>query len=420
MTKRFTNLTAVPRSDAIGQRSETVRRANLAAIATQLHLHGPLSRSELVARTGLTRSAIRGLIGELVANGLVSEERSESLGVPGRPSPLVRPDGERAVVLALEVSVDSFAAALVGFGGIVHRSVRVERPRAHFAADDIVADLADLGRPLLRRVRGEQQLIGVGVAMAGIVRRDDGLVRLAPNLGWHDVPLGHLLSHALDLAVPLFVANEADLGVLAEHRRGAARDVRDAVYVAGEVGVGGGVLVEGLPLRGAEGYGGEIGHLPVNPTGRACRCGSVGCLETEVGERALLEAAGRPADGGPDEVERLLADAEGGDERALAALRHVGDWLGVGIAAIVNVFNPRVVILGGLFDRIHPFIIAVVEDRLEARALEAPREVVRVVPAALGSESVLLGAAEHAFEPFLSDPAAWLAPRDGNVHLASA
>ncbi|HET6381370.1 MAG TPA: ROK family protein [candidate division Zixibacteria bacterium] len=408
------------RSEAIGQRSETVRRSNLAVIARQLHLYAPLSRSQLVARTGLTRSAIRGLIGELLANGLVSEERSESLGVPGRPSTLVRPNTLGAVVLALEVSVDSLAAAMVGFGGTVHRSVRVERPRAHLAPDQIVADLVELARPLLRRVRDRQRLIGVGVAMVGIVRQVDGLVRFAPNLGWRDVPLGSMLSAALAVDVPVLVANEADLGVLAEHRRGAARGIRDAVYIAGEVGVGGGILVDGTPLRGADGYAGEIGHLPVNPTGRNCRCGSVGCLETEVGERALLDAAGRPPDGGPDELERLLADAEAGDQRALDALRRVGEWLGVGLAAVVNAFNPRVIVLGGLFDRIHPFIIETVESRLAARALDAPRELVRIVPAALGTEAVLLGAAEHAFEPFLSDPAAWLAPRDGEIRLASA
>jgi predicted NBD/HSP70 family sugar kinase len=316
--------------------------------------------------------------------------------------------------------VDSLAAALVGFGGVVHGSVRVERPRAHLAAADIVDDLAELAAPLLAQVSGSMSLIGIGVAVVAIVRHPDGLVRLAPNLGWQEVPLARMLTEALGVSVPLTVANDADLGVLAEHRRGAAQDVDDAVYIAGEVGVGGGVLVGGRPLRGADGYGGEIGHLPVNPDGSPCRCGSHGCWETEVGERALLAAAGRPPDGGPEEVGKLLRDAEAGDERALAALRHVGEWLGVGIAAVVNAFNPRVVILGSLFDRIYHHVITSAEEKLAARGLAASRENVRVVRAALGGESVLLGAAEQAFEPFLDDPAAWLAPRVDQVHLASA
>lgn len=406
--------------EAVGQRSETVRRANLAAIATQLHLDGPLSRSELVSRTGLTRSAIRALIGEFVTAGFVTEERSAPLGTPGRPSPSVIPNPDSAVVLALEISVDSIAAALIGFGGTVHASARVERERSRAAAADVVADLARLAAPLLRRAPKGATLIGVGVAVVGIVRHSDGLVRLAPNLGWRDLPLGQMLTRDLGVSVPLAVANDADLGVLAEHRRGVARDVDDVVYLAGEVGVGGGVLVEGRPLRGAEGYGGEIGHLRVNPDGRPCGCGSTGCWETEVGEHALLIAAGRPPHGGPEAVEQLIADARAGDAGAMAAMHGIGDWLGVGIGAVVNAFNPRLVILGGLFARIHPWVAAAIERRLQASSLAASRELVKVVPSTLGPESTLLGAGELAFEPFLTDPAAWLTARERDIHLASA
>ena len=123
--------------EAVGQRSETVRRANLSAIVRELHLRGPLSRSDLVGLTGLTRSAVRVLIGELVAGGLVREERSEPAGTPGRPSPLVCPDGTGTVVLAVEINVDSLAAAVVGFGGPVHALARVDRPRAHLTLDEI-------------------------------------------------------------------------------------------------------------------------------------------------------------------------------------------------------------------------------------------------------------------------------------------
>jgi len=302
----------------------------------------------------------------------------------------------------------------------VHRAVRADRPRGHLAADATVADLVELASPLLRQLAPSGNLLGVGVAVVGIVHRSDGVVRLAPNLGWREVPLGQMLTAALGVGVPVHVANEGDLGVLAEHRRGAATDVDDAVYVSGEVGVGGGILLEGRPLRGAEGYAGEIGHLPMNDDGLSCGCGARGCWETEVGERALLLAAGRPADGGRAEVDRVLEDAAAGDERTLAAMRQVGDRLGTGIGAIVNAFNPRVVILGGLFARIYPYVIGPLEQRLGLSTLAASRELVRVVPAALGTDTLLLGAAELAFEPFLTDPAAWLAPRDGLVHLASA
>ena len=390
--------------DLVGQRSETVRRSNLSAIVRELHLRGPRSRSELVARTGLTRSAIRGLIGELAAAGLVEETPNAPDGAPGRPSPLVHPNPDGAVVLALEVNVDSLAAAVVGFGGRVHILRRVDRPRAHLALDKIVADLVALAAPLLHRV-DRDALGAVGVAVAGIVRRSDGLVRMGPNLGWRDEPLGLRVAAALDLDVPVHVANESDLGGLAEHRRGAAVGFASVVYVMGEVGVGGNVIVEDMPLVGASGYAAEVGHMSVNPDGAPCGCGSVGCWETEVGEGALLLRAGRDPEGGRAAIDALIDDAVAGDAQARAGLDHVARWLGIGLATLVNVFDPERIVLGGIFERIHPLIGDALDRELDARALPASRELVRVVPGALGVDGPLIGAAEHAFEPMLADPA---------------
>jgi predicted NBD/HSP70 family sugar kinase len=388
----------------VGQRSETVRRSNLSAIVRALHLSGPVSRSELVRHTGLTRSAIRGLIVELVTGGLLTETRNEPAGAPGRPSSLVHPDPDGASVVALEVNVDSLAAAHVGFGGTVRELVRVDRPRAHVTVDEIVADLAELARPIVSSASQNDALVGIGVAVAGVVRRSDGLVRLAPNLGWTDVPLGDRLAAAIGSDAPISIANEADLGGLAEHRRGAAVGEADVVYVAGEVGVGGSVTVDGRPLIGAAGYAGEIGHMIVNPAGAECACGSVGCWETEIGERAMLVRAGRPATGGREAVDELIAAAFAGEPQAAASVASVGEWLGIGVASLVNVFNPTLVVLGGVLGRIHPLVAPSLASALDRRTLLAARQLVRVVPGALGVNAPIIGAAELAFEPMLADP----------------
>ncbi len=391
----------------VGQRSETVRRANLSAIARELHVHGALSRSELVLRTGLTRSAIRGLIGEFVATDLATEERSASQGIPGRPSPLVQPNGPRAVVLALDIAVDSLGLVVVGFGGEILERQRVDRPREHLLFDQILDDLTELALPALGRIPEERSLLAVSVAVVGVVRRSDGQVRQAPNLDWREVPLASALARRLGVPVAIGVANEADLGALAEHRRGAAIGIDDVVYMSGEVGVGAGIIVGGRPLDGNDGYAGEAGHMPVNPGGRPCRCGSAGCWETEIGERALLARAGRDAASGRAGVDAVLAAAGRSAPAELQALDEVGEWLGIGLAGLVNLFNPRMVVLGGLFGRMHPFVVRRVEGMLDRMALAAPREHVQVVPAALGSDAPLLGAAELGFEALLADPAAW-------------
>ncbi len=404
----------------LGQRSETVRRANLSAIVRELHERGPLSRSELVTRTGLTRSAIRGLIVELVAAGLVSEERAAPLGTPGRPSPLVRPNAEDAAVLALEIAVDSLAVALIGLGGDVLELVRVDRPQGHTSIDQIADDLADLANLVRARRPDVDPLAGIGVAIVGLVRRIDGCVAMAPNLGWTDVPLGERLAAVLGTNAAITVANDADLGALAEVRRGAARGADNVLFISGEVGVGGGLVVDGKPMTGVAGYAGEVGHIPVNPAGKPCRCGSVGCWETEIGAYALLRHAGHPADGGRAELDAVLREAAAGAPVALAALDEVGRWVGFGLAGLVNVFNPRLIVLGGLLGRIHPYIGEVVERELDRLTLPAPRRLVRVVPASLGVDAPLLGAAELAFEPLLADPATWLGPRGSLSDLATA
>jgi len=241
--------------------------------------------------------------------------------------------------------------------------------------------------------------------VAGVVDRADGRVVLAPNIGWRDVRLQDLVVAAFDHVAPVTVANEADLGMLAECGRGAAVGRRNVVYISGEAGVGGGVLVDGVPLRGATGYAGELGHIPVNPDGGRCRCGASGCWETEIGEAAVLRRAGvRRARQGRRSVEALLASAAQSDDRALAAMRETGRWIGVGLAGLVNLLNPEIVVLGGFFaeafEHLRPSLLA----ELEARALAATRSGVTIVPAALGIDAALIGAAELGFESVLSDP----------------
>ena len=160
--------------------------------------------------------------------------------------------------------------------------------------------------------------------------------------------------------------------------------------------------------------------MPVNPGGSPCGCGAVGCWETEVGEGALLALAGRSPDAGRAGVEATLADAAAGSSVAISAFDHIGRWLGIGLAGLVNVFNPRIIVLGGQFGRIHPFVRESLEDALARHSLAAPLALVRIVPAILGEDAPLLGAAELGFEPLLADPARWVRPRDGAIHLATA
>jgi predicted NBD/HSP70 family sugar kinase len=391
-------------TEPAGLRSETVRSANLATVLRVLHFDGPTSRSEMVARTGLTRSAIGALVGELVRAELVVERRAISGGSPGRPSPVASALSERNVALAVEVLVDSIGVAAIGLGGVVLHTVRVDRARDRVSVERTIEDIVETVGHVTRHLSPTCRVIGMGVGVVGIVRRSDNSVSIAPNLGWRDVAFGALLRTALGDMFPVLLANDADVAALAEVRRGAAIGTDDAVCIWGEVGVGGGLISRGEPVTGASGFAGEVGHMPVNPHGLACQCGSFGCWETEIGEGSLLRRTGRPSDGGRAAVEAVLAEAAAGVPAVLEALAVEARWVGIGLSGLINVLNPSMVVLGGLFGRLHPLIADQVNDEIGRRALPSARANLRVVPSQLGADAVLLGAAELAFEALLADP----------------
>ena len=396
-----------------GSTQDEVRRHNVSTLLRYVHVHGPTSRAELTSAMQLNRSTIGTLTADLAGAGLVREElpaRTAGAGA-GRPSLVVWPRPEQVYVLAFDIGVDYLIAARVGLGGSILDRRELYRPRGDYAMDDVVAHLCRFTGEMSARAEAGSVCVGVGAAIAGVVRESDSLVRFAPNLGWVDEPLGEALAEGLGrLGVRgrVVVGNDSDLGALAEHVRGAAAGATDAVYLTGEVGVGAGIIVGGEPLRGHGGYGGELGHMVVNPAGRLCRCGARGCWETEIGEKAILDAAGHP-DGPRSTVQAVVAAAAGGDPRALAALRHVGEWLAIGVGNLVNIFNPEVVIFGGLLRDLFPAVEQQLSSTLRTVGLHAPREQVRLTAPGLGADSTLVGAAERAFAPLLFDPPGTLA-----------
>ena len=396
-----------------------IRRRNLSLMLRELHLSGPLSRSELASDLHLNRSTVASLIGELAARGLVWE-RSRTKGLPqspGRPSPVVelRRDGPGA--LAIDLSTDWIGAAVIGLGGAVIGSTRRDRSLAGTDPAAIVDELHGLVGPLLEGVDGGPHVVSIGVSVPGAVRAEDGHLHHAPNLGWRDVPMGKLIRERFaDLSVPVFVGNDADLAASAEHLRGSGRGSNDFICLWGEGGIGAGFVVGGRSLAGSAGYAGEVGHLTVDPNGSPCHCGARGCWEAEVAEEALLRRSGRDPLGGTRAMADLLSAADRGDKVALAALSASGRWLGIGIAGLVNVFNPTRVSLGGLYARIYPYTREAVIRELDSRAMPAPRAMVEIATALLGANTLLLGAAELALAPTLYDPT--LVPLTGESQRA--
>jgi predicted NBD/HSP70 family sugar kinase len=385
---------------------ESVRRHNLSLLLRHLHQSGALSRSEIGGALGMTRSTIGELVADLRARGLVEEGDPARLGSPGRPSLVARPNPEGAAAITAEIAVNSLSAAVVGLGGrILHRARMTHRPR-RLAVEQTIEDIGKLIQTARASIPAGCWVAGLGIAVAGVVRRADGMVYFAPNLGWRDVPLGRLIADQIGSNLPVLIGNEADLGALAEHTWGAGVGVDHLVYVSSEVGVGGGLIIDGKPLVGAAGCAGEVGHFQVNPLGERCRCGAIGCWETEIGGPAMLRRVGI-ADKvyKPEAVNRLLREASWGDPVALAAVEDVGRWLGSGLAGLVNVFNPQRVVLGGLLGTMWPVVEEIVQAELRARVMAPSVDIDGLIrPTQLGADGPLLGAAELALTRVLDEP----------------
>jgi predicted NBD/HSP70 family sugar kinase len=396
---------------AAAARPAEIRRHNLALLVSQIHTRGVLSRAELTELSGLNRSTVGALVAELCALGLVSENVPMGSERAGRPSHLVGPRPDGPYVIAVEVDGDHVVTAAVQLGGQLLARADQLLPSGSADPATVAAVIADQLEPLAAAVPGGAWPVAIGVSIPGTVRRSDGGVDHAPNLQWRDEPFATRLAKQLDHELPIYLGNDADLGALAEHLRGVGRSSTNLLYLSGKIGVGGGLIVDGRALAGSAGFAGEIGHMVLDPAGPSCHCGSTGCLETFVGDAALLRFAGRTGIPGRDSVAALTADARAGDPVALEGIRNAGRWLGLGIANVVNLLNPEMVIAGGSLADVLELARPEIERQLDRHAMVASRRMVRLRTPGLGPDSSLLGAAELAFQAMMQDPVAARAAR---------
>lgn len=274
----------------------------------------------------------------------------------------------------------------------------------------MLGELAELAAAVTSAAAAEGlRPAGLALAVPGLVGDRPGVVEHAPNLGWQRLPVASLLAASLaerlpaELAeLPLVLDNEANLGALAELWRGVGNP--DMIHISAEAGIGAALLVDGRLFRGARGFAGELGHVPVYPDGERCACGARGCLEQYAGLAAVLRAAGaeQPDDG----VARLARRAAAGDGAVVAALDQAGRALGTALAGAVNLMDPAAVVLGGAYAELADWLLPAVRSELAARVTVRPWSAEAVLPSALGRSGPLVGAALLTVRQILEDPAA--------------
>ena len=380
-----------------GNNQDEVRRRNLAVILRLVHRTGPASRAQLTRATGLNRSTIAALVGALVLHGLVIERDPEGNNLVGRPSPTVAAS-DRVVALAVYPEVDAVTIGLVGPNGSVRRRIvyPVDRPPSAIEAVNISTAVIDGMRGELDELR----VVGIGVAVPGLVRVSDGHVHHAPSLGWTDEPFASRL--ALATGYPTWAANDANLGAAAERHFGAGRGLTDLIYLNGGAGgIGGGLIVGGSVAGGAIGFAGEIGHMRVSSQRSVDSAGIAGTLEAEVTRRSLLEALGLER-ATNEELENALLESDSPGVRDEVD-RQLG-YLAVALSAAINILNPEAVVLGGFLASLLAKDPTGLQQKIAAWTLSAPFREIDLRRAELGANLFMIGAAEFAFERRLYDP----------------
>src|SRR6478752_3116106 len=306
----------------------TVRRINLALLMRSLSDGGPRSRARLADDTGLTKATVSSLVTELIDRSLVTEGTIDRTGM-GRPGRTVELDRTAVRFVGIELQVDYIAGTVLDLGGRVLARRRIGRSMAELGPARALGVVADVARDLIADARcTPNQVQSLHMAVPGLVDADAGMLSFAPNLHWRDVDIVHTLMGRLQWSdTRIGVDNDANMGAMAHYAVGEVAGTSNLLYLAGAVGVGAGMIVDGRIVRGADGFAGEVGHMTAGPTDRQCGCGRLGGWETGVGLAALLSQAAEPGDPVHDEsidrgtrMAQLTKRAAAGDQRVLDAL----------------------------------------------------------------------------------------------------
>lgn len=371
-----------------GADQSMARKFNRAQILNRLRIQGAISRADLAKQTGLTRSTISRIIDELSNEKLVHEIAS-SQNLRGRPGILLSLNPKSGAAIGLEIGVHFISILLTDF-----LSTPIWRKRITLDDDATREIYIEKAEELIyeaQKINDENHLplMGIGVAVWGMVNFTQRLIHFAPNLQWRDVPLE---AKWMDLfQVPVYVENDANASALGEYYFGAGKKIEDFIYLSLDIGIGSGIISKGHLFRGALGYAGEIGHITIDPNGTLCSCGKKGCLETKAGRNVIVQRYKDHSKENDITFEMITQRGQAGDPIARRIFTQVGEDLGMGIGHVVNLLNPKGVILGWSLGQAFNLLLPGIEVGLQKSCLPDLRSNLVIIPSMNGSDDALLG-----------------------------
>lgn len=388
-----------------------IRAINRNLILRLIHTKGPLSRTEIARQSGLGNATVSEIAGELVASNLL-EEVGEGESTGGRRPLLLRLNPQAGYVVGIKMMERAFICAITDLHAEVIAQARYSMEDDH--RPEIVQNylIRGIGQIIKDSAISAQRLIGIGIGLAGIIKADEGRVRYSPYFDWHDVDLATPIADHFGL--PVYLQNDVNTLTIAEQWFGYGRGVDHFAVVTVGRGIGSGMVVNGQFCRDAAG---EIGHMTVMLNGPRCDCGKRGCLEALAADPAVIEriaeevARGRKsslahdlADGQPLTLDSVIQAAQAGDTLAVETLGQAGSFLGIGIANLINVFSPQMVIVSGEGLRAGKYRLDAMQAALSEHVFDGLSEQVRIITALIEDATWARGAASLVLEEIFKSP----------------
>jgi predicted NBD/HSP70 family sugar kinase/biotin operon repressor len=387
---------------------QQTKQHNTTLVLKTIYGRDCVSRAEIARLTGLTRTTVSDIVGNLITDGLVIEDGyGESLG--GKPPIQVKLVDDARQLICLDLSDDDFCGAVVNLRG--EFSFRQVLPLQHRRGEQALQVVYQLIESLLPH--SSAPILGIGIGTPGLVDARKGIVRQAVNRGWSDLPLKDLLSKRYQL--PVFIGNDSHVAALAEYSFGENYQHPNLVLIKAGEGIGSGIVLSGQIHHGDGFSAGEIGHLLVQRNGALCTCGNHGCLETVASRRALIEKAvelgqaspGSPlagVAGKPHPLDALAEVYKDGDPQTRDLVLEAGRYMGVAIAHLVGVLNVQRVVISGDFERFGPSLLQSAREEMHLHVLPAMADETELSFSTLGEDIVLRGASALVLAQQLSLP----------------
>lgn len=373
---------------------DLIRAINRSHVLNAIKAYGPIGRADIARRTGLSPATVTSISAKLISQDLVLEKSAgDSSG--GRPPILLVINPKGAYVVGIKLTESHAICALTDLEALV--IAKSSMPLSGHNPEAVVDDLAQMVLAILREQKiAKKNLLGVGVGLAGIVDAEEGILRQSPIYGWDNVPLRSMLQSKLH--IPVYIENDVNTLTLTEKWFGHGQGLDNFLTVTVGRGVGLGIVVNGEFYRGQTGGAGEFGHTAIDPQGPVCACGKRGCLEAYVGDPGLVRAAqaavARGKLPGPVEsLDDLLSLAQQGNKAAIRIFEEAGRILGIGVANLINVFNPKKIIISGEGTRESDLLFVPMKESIQLNTMPGLFDPDTVVIAPWGDDAWARGAA---------------------------